>query len=42
MTDTNIFIDDQIDDVDDVDAHAIWCHCDECDPDRQHDQREAA
>lgn len=30
------------DDVDDIDTHAMWCRCDDCLPDRRHDEREAA
>lgn len=30
------------DDQDDIEAHAVYCQCDECAPDRRHDQLEAA
>lgn len=31
-----------VDDVDDVDAHAVYCQCDDCNADRRHDQLDAA
>ncbi len=31
-----------LDDIDDIDAHAVFCVCDECRPDFRHDRLEAA